>query len=85
MSPQSSRVDERTSASAKPTWQNAWECHDRESVQSRPGSPRLISTSSYDSYYLNLRLDLSKPGTLGDVFQGRSVDLDSVINHHRVR
>jgi y4mF family transcriptional regulator len=35
--------------------------------------------------YLDLRMDLSKPGSLGDVYKGRSVDLDSVIDNYRLR
>ena len=35
--------------------------------------------------HLGLRLDLAKPGNLGDVFKGRSVDLDSVLDEYRDR
>ena len=34
---------------------------------------------------LGLRLDLAKPGNLSDVFKGRSVDLDSVLDEYRDR
>lgn len=33
--------------------------------------------------HLDLRLDLVKPGSLGDVFKGRSVDLDSLLDEYR--
>jgi y4mF family transcriptional regulator len=35
--------------------------------------------------HLDLRLDLAKPGNLGDVFKARSVDLDSVLDEYRDR
>ena len=35
--------------------------------------------------HLGLRLDLAKPGNLGDVLKGRSVDLDSVLDEYRDR
>jgi y4mF family transcriptional regulator len=34
---------------------------------------------------LDLRLSLAKPGSLGDVFEGRSVDLDTVLDEYRDR
>lgn len=33
--------------------------------------------------HLDLRLDLGKPGNLGDVIKERSVDLDSVLDQYR--
>lgn len=35
--------------------------------------------------HLGLHLNLAKPGNLGDVFKGRSVDLDSVLDEYRDR
>ncbi len=35
--------------------------------------------------HLGLRLDLAKPGEFGDVFKGRSVDLDSILDEYRDR
>ena len=35
--------------------------------------------------YLQLRLDLAKPGNLGDAYKSRLVDLDSVLNEYRER
>jgi HTH-type transcriptional regulator / antitoxin HipB len=35
--------------------------------------------------HLDLRLDLAKPGNLGDVVKARSVDLDSVLDEYRDR
>jgi HTH-type transcriptional regulator / antitoxin HipB len=35
--------------------------------------------------HLDLRLDLAKPGDLGDVFKDRSIDLDSVLDEYRDR
>jgi y4mF family transcriptional regulator len=35
--------------------------------------------------HLGLRLDLAKPGILDDVFEGRLVDLDSVLDEYRDR
>lgn len=32
---------------------------------------------------LGLQLNLTKPGNLGDLFKGRSVDLDSVLDEYR--
>lgn len=32
---------------------------------------------------LDLRLDLVKPGNHGDVFKGRSVDLDAILDEYR--
>ncbi len=33
--------------------------------------------------HLDLRMDLAKPGNCGDIFKGRSVDLDSVLDEYR--
>jgi y4mF family transcriptional regulator len=35
--------------------------------------------------YLHLRLDLAKPGNLGDAYKDRLVDLDSVLDEYRDR
>ncbi|HUX05606.1 MAG TPA: helix-turn-helix domain-containing protein [Acidimicrobiales bacterium] len=35
--------------------------------------------------HLGLRMDLAKPGSLGDTFKGKSVDLDSVLDEYRDR
>ena len=35
--------------------------------------------------HLGFRLDLAKKGNLSDVFKGRSVDLDSVLDEYRDR
>lgn len=35
--------------------------------------------------HLDLRLDLVKPGTLGDVFKGRLLELDSILDEYRER
>ncbi len=34
---------------------------------------------------LDLRLDINKPGSLGDVYKGRGVDLDTVLDDYRAR
>lgn len=34
---------------------------------------------------LDLRLHINKPGSLGDVYKGRGVDLDTVLDDYRAR